>query len=52
MAYSVSRLRNLYLVSGSDSFNRLVRQLYDTNVPWWKPFSSFILIVLLGFNRG
>ena len=43
MAYSVSKLRNLYLVSGADSFNRLVRQLYDTNVPWWKPFSSFMV---------
>lgn len=43
MAYSVSKLRNLYLVSGSDSFNRLVRQLYDINVPWWKPFSSLMV---------
>ena len=43
MAYSVSKLGNLYLVSGSDSFNRLVRQLYDTNVPWWKPFSSLMV---------
>lgn len=43
MAYSVSELKNLYLVSGSDSFNRLVRQLYDTNVPWWKPFSRLMV---------
>lgn len=43
MAYSVSELKNLYLVSGSDSFNRLVRKLYDTNVPWWKPFSSLMV---------
>ena len=43
MAYSVSKLKNLYLVSGAVSFNHLVRQLYDTNVPWWKPFSSLMV---------
>lgn len=43
MAYSVSELKNLYLVSGEFRFNRLVRKLYDTNVPWWKPFSRLMI---------